>query len=269
MTTPLRERSPLVDPRLRARRRDVRRDEGRRRLRRLQVALGALGAAAGTYGLALSPVLDVDRVEVQGAARTGAAAVEEATGIDSGEAMLTLKLARIAGAVEALPWVDTATVTRRWPGELAVTVTERRPLAVVAANAGSWVVVDGDGRQLVVVDEGAFPELARIVGLDFDPEPGVTMSGDVLGALELIRLLPAGLSEGVGQVTVSDRGIELSLPGQRDNVTLVRFGAPSLLTDKVEALVALADAGVLTGSPEPLEVDVRVPDAPVLTRSGG
>ncbi len=269
MTSPLRTRPPVVDPRLRARRRDVRRDEGRRRLRRLQVALGAVTAVVGAGGLILSPVFDVDRIVVAGAARSGGDVVKDATGVDGGEAMLTLDLARVTAAVESLPWVERATVTRRWPGTLGVTVTERQPLAMVVARDGRSVVVDRSGRQLVVVDGEAAPELTRIDGLDFEPAPGATLGRDVPAALELIQLLPAGLSAGASRVTTTEGGLELFLEGETGNQTRVRFGGPSRLTDKMDALVALVDAGVLTEAIGRLEIDVRVPDAPVLTRSEG
>lgn len=269
MTSRVEERTPAVDPRLRARRREVRRETGRRRLRRVQAGLGTVAVGAAGWCLALSPLLDVDRVRVRGAEMSGFDAVEEAAGIDRGEAMLTLKLSRVATAIEALPWVATATVARHWPGEVGVTVAERRPLAMVAGSDGGWVVVDGDGRQLTLADDGAFPDLARIVGLALEPEPGATLGDGAAAALELTRLLPAALPGVAARVAVTEGGLELSLPQEAGEETLVRFGGSSLLADKVEALEALVDADVLTTSPSPLVVDVRVPNAPVLTRSKG
>ena len=269
MTSPVQERPFAVDPRLRARRREIRRETGRRRLRRVQVGLGTVAVGAGGWGLALTPFLDVDRVQVRGAEMSGASAVERATGIDRGEAMVTLELDRAAAAVEALPWVATATVTRHWPGEVGVTVAERRPSALVAGHDGTWVMVDGDGRQLALADEDSRPDLPRIVGLDAEPEPGTTLGEEATAALELTRLLPAALPGVVAHVAVTGRGLELSVPHETGVETLVRFGDPSRLAEKVTALAALVDADVLAGSPPPQILDVRVPSAPVLTRTGG
>ncbi|MBA2437670.1 MAG: FtsQ-type POTRA domain-containing protein [Acidimicrobiia bacterium] len=268
MTSPVKEHAPAVDPRLRARRREIRRETGRRRLRRVQVGLGTVAVGAVGWGCCLSPLLDVDRVQVQGAEMSGADVVEKAGGIDRGEAMVTLKLSRVAAVVEALPWVATATVTRHWPGEVVVEVSERRPLAVVAGTDGSWVLVDGDGRQLAFADDGALPDLARIVGLDVEPQLGTTL-GEAGAALELARLLPTALPGVVAQMAATDGGFEMTLAQRAGEATLVRFGDSARLAEKVDTLTALVDAGVLATSPPPSVIDVRVSDAPVLTRTGG
>lgn len=269
MTAPVGERSPLLDPRLRARRREIQRDEGRRRLRRLQAVLGLAGLGAAVWGLALSPLADVDRVQVHGAMRTGARVVEDATGIHRGEAMVTLDLGEAADAVEALPWVATAKLSRHWPGRVVVTVDERPAVAVVAARNGSRVVVDRTGRQLASVEDGAFPELTLIVGLGPEPDPGATLGGEAHDALELASLLPRALPDLPTRLAVVDGELELRLLQRTGVETLVRFGEADRLADKVVALAALVDAGVLREVPAPLVVDVRAPDAPVLTRTTG
>lgn len=269
MTAPVGERVPALDPRIRARRREVQRHEGRRRLRRLQAGLAVVAAGAGAWGVALSPLADVDAVQVRGAERTGAGAVEEASGIDHGEAMVALDLAAAAEAVEALPWVRTATVARRWPGYVTVTVAERRPVAVVTAVEGSRLAVDGDGRLLAVVDDGAFPELPRLVGPTPPTDPGATLGRPAHAALRLAELLAVAVPSLASEVTVAEGELEAHLRMATGESTRVLLGREEGLADKVVALAALVDAGVLQSTPAPSVVDVRVPDAPVLTRSQG
>lgn len=272
-------RTVVVDQRLAARRREIRRQTGRRRLRRLQVGLGVAGMGGAAWALALSPLLDVDRVSVGGAERTDADVVKEATGIDAGEAMLTLRPGDAERDVESLPWVATASVARHWPGAVRVTITERRPMAVVAAGGGGWVVVDGEGRQLAVADASAFRELPRIIGLEPVPQPGAALNHEAGPALEVTGLLAGAVPGSGAQVVVTAAGLELALPreaGPPDTGTQrageevrVRLGDAFRLSDKIDALAALIDAGVLAEPGAPLAVDVRVPDAPVLTRAGG
>lgn len=43
--------------------------------------------------------------------------------------LITIDLDRIYQDVMALPWVEDASIRRRWPGELVITVVEKKPLA--------------------------------------------------------------------------------------------------------------------------------------------
>lgn len=269
MTAPAGERVPTLDPRIRARRREIQRHQGRRRLRRLQAGLAAAAALAGASGVALSPLADVDRVQVRGADRSGADLVEEASGIDQGEAMVSLDLGTATEAVEALPWVESAIMARRWPGVVTVTVAERRPVAVVVAVDGSSVAVDGEGRLLAVVDDHTFPELPRLVGLDAIADPGAMLGDRADAALTLAGLLAHAVPALASEVAVVDGHLEVVMRVSNSETTSVLFGRDDGLADKVAALATLVDAGVLESTPVPSIVDLRVPDAPVLTRTGG
>lgn len=269
MTAPAGEGTLVLDPRLRARRREIQRHHGRRRLRRLQAGLGLAALGAGCWGLAVSPVADVDRVVVEGANRSGVDAVEEATGIHRGEAMATLNIGQADAAVEHLPWVATATVARSWPNSVVVVVTERRPVALVVAADGSRVAVDAEGRQLAVVEKGVFPELVEITGLAPRSDPGAALGREAAAPLELADLLADAVPGLTDELAVVEGELEVRLLGSAGEEVLARFGDGGLLSDKVTALAALLQAGVVAEGPPPLEIDVRVPGAPVLTRTGG
>src|SRR5690606_28763699 len=92
-TTTVTRRAPAtIDPRLRARRTAVRRDEGRRRLRRLVGLVAVCAILAGGYLITRSPLLDVDQVRVEGAHRTGAEQLLDATGLRTGEPMTDIDI---------------------------------------------------------------------------------------------------------------------------------------------------------------------------------
>lgn len=253
-----------IDPRMRARRREVRRREGRRRLRRLGAVAAMAGLVAAGALVTLSPVLDVDRVEVRGAVRTGIEEVQRAAGIDLGEPMVTLVGGSAEKGVEALPWVARATMVRSWPAKVIITVEERVAAAIARAGDGRRVLIDAEGRQLVVVaaDDGAV-DLPVLQGPPFDATPGSMVGHWASGAIELARRLGAGFDDVV--VTVVDGALEARVSGAGVKDLLVRFGTPDRLESKVLAL-----ASVLAGAepePPPVVVDVRAPGAPSLTRA--
>ena len=272
-TVPPEERPLPVDPRLRARRRAVMRSEGRRRLRRLGVVAAAAGVGLTGWVLVLSSLFDVDQVVVRGAQRSAPEVVRRAAGVTPGDAMVTLGLDRAVAAVEALPWVATATVERSWPGTVVVSVVERRPVATVSVTQGEgadsaprWMLVDDRGRLLAFVDEPP-PELPRVEGTTQGAGPGAQVGPGVAGALELVARLRAALPAGPPPKVAVGPGGSLEALVRSDNGTerQVHVGEPVRLTDKVLALRTLMEAGALDDAAPGLVVDVRVPEAPVLT----
>ncbi|MCA1692024.1 MAG: FtsQ-type POTRA domain-containing protein [Actinobacteria bacterium] len=121
-----------MDPRIRRRRIEVRRHEGRRRFRILAlVTVMVLLSGAGWLAVR-SPALDVDAVEVEGATRTPAEVIRRTAGLPAGAPMIDIDEGRAAMLLKALPWVEEARVERRWPGTVEIQVTERSPRAVRA-----------------------------------------------------------------------------------------------------------------------------------------
>ena len=129
-----------IDPRIRARRVEIRRAEGRRRLRFLLLALGLVALAVGAWGLTRSPLLDLDHVRVDGVTDADAAAVLDAAALETGTAMFDLDLGSAETAVGELAWVKSASVEREWPGTIRITVTKRVGVVVLADADSRWVV---------------------------------------------------------------------------------------------------------------------------------
>ncbi|MDQ4071197.1 MAG: FtsQ-type POTRA domain-containing protein, partial [Actinomycetota bacterium] len=100
----------MVDPRFRRRWAEVRRQEGRRRLRAVIGATAVVAVAAAGWGATGSPLLDLDRIVVEGAVHTGPDDARFASGLRLGEPMIDVDEAAVRRGVEALPWVERATV---------------------------------------------------------------------------------------------------------------------------------------------------------------
>jgi cell division protein FtsQ len=240
---------------------EVRREEGRRRLRVLvgMATVAALGG--GGWAATGSPLLDLDRVVVEGAVHTAPQEARFASGLRLGEQLVDVDEKAAARGVEALPWVDRATVRRRWPGEVRILVVEREPVAVTAVESGEVALVDDRGRVLEWV-AGPPPGLPVLTGLTPAGPPGATLSPDGVAALSVAVALPEELrARTVGVAPVEGDGGEVEIRLSPEGS--VRLGPPVDLDrkfDAIRAVFAQVDLGNLA------VLDVRRPDSPVLTR---
>ncbi|MGQ0520586.1 MAG: cell division protein FtsQ/DivIB [Actinomycetota bacterium] len=249
-----------MDPRIRRRRIEVRRDEGRRRRRILCTCRGVVAAAGAAVGAGRSPLFDVDYVDVRGAERTPRMEVLRAGRLTGRPAMLDVDAGRLETRLEALPWVQDATARRQWPGTIRIDLTERRPAALLPSGDGRWVMADRTGRVLEVGTEkpAGLPVLGN---LPRPGAPGTTLAAAALGPLRVAAALPAALRPRVADVaTVAGGEVELQLapPGG-----VVRLGRPVGLAEKLAVLATVLDRADLAGV---AVVDLRVPRAPALTR---
>ena len=247
-----------IDPRLRARRIAVRRDEGRKRLRRLS-GLGVVAAVALlTFAVTRSPVLDVDRVRVQGAQHTPTDAVQRASGIRRHAPMTDVDLDRARRGVLALPWVRTVSVTRSWPATVKIVVTERVAVAAIAAGNAGFSLVDGDGR---VLETSATlpPGYVLLVNIPTPGPPGTNVDPAASDALGVARGMPESLRAKVSTIVPEGDGVSLRLGAGG----VVRLGDGNDLGAKLRAADTVLREADLT---DVCTIDVRVASAPSLTR---
>ena len=117
-------------------------------------ALGALQREAGAVLVEL---------ELHGAVRLDVATVQEVLDLEPGVPLLTVDLDDARARLEALGWVEQATVRRELPGKLLVEVKEHRPLAVWLGPEGP-ALVTASGRAVSAEDLADHLELPRLVG---------------------------------------------------------------------------------------------------------
>lgn len=250
---------PGVDPRFRERRIAVRKDAGRRRLKRLVLLVVVAAVALAGVIVLRSPVLDVDDVTVAGTAHLAADDIRAAAGIRQGSPLLLADLGDAAADIERLPWVADAEVTRDLPGRVHVEVREREAVAVVSGG-GTAVLVDVDGRVLEEATAAATP-FVQVLAPEAPPAPGRSIDPDLVAAVELagrLRINPAG--------AVAAVRLEPSLRLQLAEGGVAELGDASDLDAKVEAfrtVHARVDRSCLA------VIDLTVPTHPVVTRDEG
>jgi len=247
----------LPHPRMRERQIDVARAAGRKRLRRINVVLGAVCLLVWVAVVLRSPFLDVDRIEVSGASSTSEATVLAASGVDRGDAMVEVDLARVRARVSELPWVDDVVVSRTWPGTVRIGIEERRAVAA-ATHPDGWAVLDATGRVLAV--SGSRPSLVRIDAA-VSAVPGGSAPAEVAEVAEVVAGVPPVLADEMVSAAVGPDGVEVEL---RDGYVVV-LGDASVVEDKVASAVAVRDH---VEPEDGCRIDARVPRAPVLTAGG-
>ena len=248
-----------IDPRFRQRLIDVRRHEGRRRLRLLVGAAACIAVLGAVWAASRSPLLDVDHVRLTGASHTPPLRIIQTAGSLPGRSMVDLDEAAAAQRIERLPWVADARVRRQWPNTVSIEVRERAPVASVSAARGGWALVDGSGRVLEPM-ANAPADRPTLEGVPPVGAPGTQVPLPARGPLAVVRALTPAMLMRVGAVVRTPDG-ELQLRLRAGGV--VRLGDTGELAPKLvaaEAVLAEVDARHVA------VLDVRAPDTPVLTR---
>jgi cell division protein FtsQ len=204
-------------------------------------------------GAAMSPLLDIEQIQVVGAATPEhVAEIQRASGLAVGDPIVTLRPGQAAGRVDDLPWVASATVDRDLPDIVRITVTERVPVAWVKAGSRT-VVIDGTGRVLWRADTPP-PGLPELLGVADVAGPGGLVRPVVLPATA--AALGPELGARTASVLLDDGAVTVQVGGGPQ----LRFGAPTQVAAK--ARVAAAVLAALGGNPVAY-IDVTVPAAPV------
>ena len=113
----------------------------------------------------------VEDVLVTGRARTEQQEILQALGVDKGLPLFDFDPHAAKQRLEALPWVASAVVERRLPGNVYVALTERRPMALWQLDR-DFSLIDDSGDVIPVQAEDLqlrFRDLLQVVGDDAPP----------------------------------------------------------------------------------------------------
>jgi cell division protein FtsQ len=228
-----------MDPRIRDRRREVRRTQGRRRRRILLVVAVVVLVAVAALVVLVSPVLSIRQVDIDGAVysrRFDSERLEQVEASLRGSPILSVDLAEARAELEASPWIRSVRITRDLPSRVIIEIEERQPLAWFAGSDGRFRVIDADAVVIAVLDGQPIEYLGIAAAVAPDLEAGEAAPGSLRAAAQLIRSLPDEVARLVTALAVSEVG-ELSMT--LTSGTEVRFGLPDDLQGKLVALVVV------------------------------
>ncbi len=282
---------PHIDPRFVQRWIEVRRAEGRRRLRILIAGASLLALVLLAFGSLYTPLFHVRHIRVSVSGPVPQSAVVALAGLSHGNLMIHVDPAAITRRLDADPQLGGARVTKHWPGTVSIRVFVRTPVANVARSGGGWATVDATGRVLadqaapaiglpVLQGDGAAPApghwLAGALGpavipgtnpsaaLDMDAtSDSATLPTAPAAALVVLQSLPARLLSEVVSVTMGPNGLSLAvLPANvAAGSVAVDLGDESQLGQKIVALDALWTE---TNLANVVSIDLTVPGRPAV-----
>jgi cell division protein FtsQ len=211
-------------------------------------AVGGLVVVLGGTAVWLfyfSSALAVSGVRVNGLDTVPLVTITQAAEVPLGEPLVKIDLSAIANRVRAVPAVADAQVTRAWPHQLVILVTERVPVVVVT-DGSQFELVDATGTSFrsVPTRPARLPE-ALVVG----PRRDVTIRSVVTAS----AALPVALRAEVGSISAtSPDSITLNL----SSGVKVVWGSADDSGRKAEVLTVLMHRKAKV-------YDVSAPDLPV------
>jgi cell division protein FtsQ len=186
---------------------------------------------------------------VEGRNRTSREALRAALQVKKGDNLLAADPWAIKGRLEALPWIRAATVERRYPNAMIVTLVERTPIARFRDRAGT-VLVGETGDLIKVAPEKEHENLILLMG-DGAPEVATALLKLVAEEPDVARRIVSATRRGQRRWDLAfDGGAVLRLPDGYEKAALAKFA-------EFERQHSLLARGAVT-------YDMRLPDRLVI-----
>jgi cell division protein FtsQ len=135
----------------------------------LFVATAVGGTLIGGHGMAMVSAvtawsgLGIDRVVITGQSETSEIDILDRLAIADAPSLLTFDVDAARARVQTLPWIDDITLTKLYPDELAVAVSERVPFAIWQ-HGEQMSLVDRSGKVIVDAVGERYASLPHVVG---------------------------------------------------------------------------------------------------------
>ncbi len=192
----------LIDPRIRARRVAVAREQGRRRLRVVLVALTLFVVLGSGWLVVQSPLLDVDHIVVTGIPPERVAAVIAASGVHRRDPLLLVSTGAVERRVEQVAGIGSVRVSRELPGTIHISASEQG-VALWARVPGGVALIGFDGRvQRIAI--AVPPHVIELRGLTRVPDPGEKIPR--VAVVTVMSQLPPVFAARIGAISAASAG---------------------------------------------------------------
>lgn len=265
-----------IDPRIRDRRNKVVRSTGRKRLYFILLILICLGGFYGVHLLIRTSYFAVKKFDVVGSTHYATSEIIAASGVNIGVPLTEVNSTVVAKRLEAMPWNLKVAIKKLWPNTLNVSITGRVPLAVVAQNSTSDLLVDETGRVLSVQSKSISQNWIRLcwapsivsskelklgTGCVFQNKGlGSFIGPRYFGLLKFVADLHSQTAIHVTELATSSSG---EIDGVLSDGVAVRFGTMLKIRSKLRSLELILTHATMSGFST---VDVRDPQEPVLSK---
>ena len=243
----------IIDRRIAERRRTVREDGARVRLRRMLVLLLLVGLGGlGGWMVYHSSYLAIDEISIDGRVESPAEAILAENGVVLGAPTINVRREAIQAALVEDPWIAAASVRVTWPGSVTIELIEEVPLAWVEAG-DLWLLATASG---TVLEMAAEPPRGRpLISVGSMPVAlGVEVDAAAIAGLEFVdELSPELALDAV--VRGSSEDLSAVVAGHR-----LLLGYPTDMAKKAAAFTAVLNSGV----PEGAEINVVSPERPAV-----
>ncbi|HXC81887.1 MAG TPA: FtsQ-type POTRA domain-containing protein [Trebonia sp.] len=207
-------------------------------------ALAGFGIVAGVvWALLGSRLLVVRSISVTGTHLVTQAQVLAAAEVPLGTPLMRVNTTQVAGRIEAIRQVASASVTKDWPDHLAIKIRERVPVVAVRMAGGGYDLVDPSG--VIVRWSKARPAALPLFQTSLS---GSALRGDpdLAQTSAVLAELPRWLSKSVAQVAVAEEPVGAPADDQvtlylRDHKTVI-WGGTDGAAQKAKELAILMRA---------------------------
>jgi cell division protein FtsQ len=223
------------DPRFDERRRRRERRERLKRVKWLKLSGVIVGAIVVVMGILASPLFAIRTVDLEGAVYTSPETIEKVTNQMKGASVFTVDTAKAREQLLKDPWVSEVRITTDFPNGALIEIAERVPVVWYLGVDQKARMVDARGHVIAVLT-GWPTKYLQVRGQGPDLEAGAVADDVFRAAAQLVLALPPEIRPQVKALDLTGGGeLSMILKGG----TVVRFGPPSDLKDKLVAVVVL------------------------------